>query len=121
MAAMYSMQFRRAVAKACDERGSSGEVAEQFECSASWVRRLIPRRRETAGLARGTPAPAAEQPQARRARPRPPGGALIARTPEMTLAELAAARETKVSVSTVWRARRRRGWSSCSSTRRGGS
>lgn len=38
---MYSMEFRGAVAKAYDECVSSIQVAEQFECGESWVRRLI--------------------------------------------------------------------------------
>ena len=45
----YSMDFRRAAARVYDECGSSTEVAEQLGCSASWVRRLIQRRK-----ARGT-------------------------------------------------------------------
>ncbi len=98
----YAMEFREAVARAYDECGSSIEVAEQFNCSESWVRRLIQRRRETGSLA-----------------PRPmrlPNNnklnaddlellkALIHRTPDMTLAELAEALDCKVSVPTVWRA-----------------
>jgi transposase len=98
----YAMEFRRAVAKAYDECGSSIEVAEQFECSESWVRRLIQRRRETGSL-----------------EPRPIKlphnnkldeddleqlAELIRKTPDMTLGELAAALQTKVSVPTVWRA-----------------
>jgi transposase len=98
----YAMEFRRAVAKAYDECGSSIEVAEQFECSESWVRRLVQRRRETGSL-----------------EPRPlklPNNhkldaddleqlaELIRKTPDMTLGELAAALTTKVSVPTVWRA-----------------
>lgn len=46
----YSMDFRRAVAAAYDECGSSIEVAEQFGCSESWVRRLIQQRRERGTL-----------------------------------------------------------------------
>jgi transposase len=42
----YSMDYRRVVAAAYDECESSAEVAEQFGCSESWVRRLIQRRRE---------------------------------------------------------------------------
>jgi len=98
----YAMEFREAVARAYDECGSSIEVAEQFNCSESWVRRLIQRRRETGSLA-----------------PRPiklPNNnklddddlkrlaALIRKTPDMTLAELAEALDHKVSVPTVWRA-----------------
>jgi transposase len=45
------MEFREAVARAYDECRSSQEVAEQFNCSESWVRRLIQRRRETGSLA----------------------------------------------------------------------
>ena len=98
----YAMEFRQAVARAYDECGSSIEVAELFQCSESWVRRLIQRRRETGSLA-----------------PRPPKRPnnnkldeddleqlreLIRQTPDMTLAELAEALGQKVSVPTVWRA-----------------
>jgi transposase len=106
----YAMEFRRAVAKAYDECGSSIEVAEQFECSESWVRRLIQRRR-----ANGTLAPRPhhvprnnkldEQDLSRLAE-------LIAHQPDMTLAELAAAlaeQGKKVSVPTVHRATRKLG------------
>jgi transposase len=101
--AAYSMEFRRAVANAYDECGSSIEVAEQFDCSASWVRRLIQRRREAGGSLEPRP-------------PRRPDNAkladadlgelrrLIDATPDLTLGELAAALGNKVSVSTVWRA-----------------
>jgi transposase len=98
----YAMEFREAVARAYDECGSSIEVAEQFHCSESWVRRLIQRRRETGSLA---PRPnrlpnnnklnEADLEQLR---------TLIRRTPDMTLAELAEALGHKVSVPTVWRA-----------------
>ena len=46
----YSMDYRIAVAAAYDECGSSIEVAEQFGCSESWVRRLIQQRRERGTL-----------------------------------------------------------------------
>jgi len=46
----YSMDYRIAVARAHDECGSSIEVAEQFGCSESWVRRLIQQRRERGTL-----------------------------------------------------------------------
>ena len=103
----YAMEFRRAVAKAYDECGSSLEVAEQFECSESWVRRLIQRRRENGSLA---PRPhhvpdnskLDEQDLARLAE-------LIAQQPDMTLAELAEALGNKVSVPTVHRATRKLG------------
>ncbi len=103
----YAMEFREAVARAYDECGSSIEVAEAFNCSESWVRRLIQRRRETGSLA-----------------PRPPQlpdnnkldeddldrlRTLIRQTPDMTLAELAEALNNKVSVPTVWRATQKLG------------
>jgi transposase len=46
----YSMDFRHAVARAYDDCDSSIEVAEQFGCSESWVRRLIQQRRERGTL-----------------------------------------------------------------------
>ena len=103
----YAMEFRRAVARAYDECGSSIEVAEQFECSESWVRRLIQRRRENGSL---QPKPhhvprnnkLDEQDLSRLAE-------LIAQQPDMTLAELAEALGNKVSVPTVHRATRRLG------------
>ena len=98
----YAMEFREAVARAYDECRSSQEVAEQFNCSESWVRRLIQRRRETGSLA---PRPLKlpdnnklDEKDLKRLQE------LIRRTPDMTLAELAAALDDKVSVPTVWRA-----------------
>jgi transposase len=46
----YSMDYRIAVARAYDECESSIEVADQFGCSESWVRRLIQQRRERGTL-----------------------------------------------------------------------
>lgn len=46
----YTMDFRCAAARMHDECGSSSEVAEQFGCSESWVRRLIQQRRERGTL-----------------------------------------------------------------------
>ena len=45
-----SMDFRRSVARAYDESGSSPEVAEQYDCSESWVRKLMQQRRERGTL-----------------------------------------------------------------------
>ena len=100
------MEFRRAVARAYDECGSSDEVAADFGCSASWVRRLIQRRRETGGSLEPKPARRPDNarlgdPELRRLRE------LIAATPDLTLAELAAALGGKAGVTTVWRATQR--------------
>lgn len=98
----YPMVFREAVARAYDECGSSIEVAEQFGCSESWVRRLIQRRRETGSLA---PLPM-HVPDNRKLDDDDLDRLekLIRQTPDMTLAELAEALDDKVSVPTVWRA-----------------
>jgi transposase len=109
MAAAYAMEFRRAVAKAYDECLSSDEVAAQFECSGSWVRRLIQRREATGGSLAPLPP---KRPDTRKladadlVRLRE----LVGAKPDLTLAELAAALGPgKASVSTVWRATRRLG------------
>lgn len=98
----FPMEFRLLVAAAYDECGSSIEVAEEYGCSESWVRRLIQRRGETGSLAPLTP----RRPDTRKLddddleRLRE----LIAGKPDMTLAELAEALGAKASVPTVWRA-----------------
>ena len=88
----YSMDFRRAVARAYDASGSSAEVAEQFGCSASWVRRLVQRRAERGGVLAPPARPARRDDQRtyddadeRAIRE------LIRRRPDATLAEVAEA------------------------------
>jgi transposase len=98
----YPMEFRRLVAAAYDACGSSSDVAEQYGCSESWVRRLIQRRRATGSLA---PRPARRPDTALlKEDDLAELAALIARKPDMTLEELAAALTKKVSISTVHRA-----------------
>ena len=98
----YSMEYRRLVAEAYDACGSSDDVAAEFKCSASWVRRLIQRRRETGSL---EPLPP-QQPDNRKMKEKELSelSELIAQAPDMTLGELADALSTKVSVPTVFRA-----------------
>src|SRR5437868_15310920 len=50
----YSMDLRERVLVACDDGMGTAEVAETFAVSASWVRRLKQRRRETGAV---TPRP----------------------------------------------------------------
>ena len=111
--AAFSMEFRRAVAAAYDDCLSSDDVAERMGCCASWVRRLIQRRDAHAD-------PASDDALAPLPAKRPDNDkldeadldelrALIAKTPDMTLAELAAALGTKVGTTTVWRATRKLG------------
>lgn len=102
MAATYSMDFRRAVAKAYDDCGSSIEVAEQFDCSESWVRRLIQRRRQTGSL-QAKPLKLPDNHKLDNHDLEQLAG-LIRQTPDMTLGELVEALDKKVSVPTVWRA-----------------
>lgn len=98
----YPMEFRLLVAAAYDECGSSAEVADDYGCSESWVRRLVQRRRENGSLAPLTP----RRPDTRKLDGDDLGRlrGLIAAEPDMTLAELAEALGNKASVPTVWRA-----------------
>lgn len=98
----YPMEFRLLVAAAYDECGSSLEVAEEYGCSESWVRRLVQRRREDGSLAPRTP----KRPDKSKLDDADLGQlrTLIAAKPDMTLAELAGALGNKASVPTVWRA-----------------
>jgi transposase len=98
----YPKEFRRAVAAAYEACGSSAQVAKQFHCSESWVRRLIQRRRELGTL---DPLPA-KRPDNNKLRPDDLDqlARLIADQPDMTLGELADALTKKVSVPTVHRA-----------------
>ena len=98
----YPIEFRVLVAAAYDECGSSIEVAEEYGCCESWVRRLVQRRRKNGSLAPLTP----KRPDKRKLDDDDLErlGALIAAKPDMTLAELAEALGNKASVPTVWRA-----------------
>lgn len=98
----YSMDYRRAVARAYDECGSSIEVAEQFGCSESWVRRLVQRRRERGTLEPGRSARRDDQrtygdEDERKIRE------LIKARPDATLAEVAEALAKPASLATVSR------------------
>ena len=103
----YSMEYRVAVANAYDECGSSSEVAETFGCSASWVRRLMQRRRLTDSLERLPQ----KRPDTRKLREPELEELrkLVENKPDMTLAELAVALGGAVSVPTVWRGTRKLG------------
>jgi transposase len=86
----YSMDFRERVARAHAESGSSAEVAETFGCSASWVRRLVQRVRESGSLAPRSTARTDDQRAYNDADEAAIRG-LIKRRPDATLAEVAAA------------------------------
>ena len=104
----YSMDYREAVARAYDECGSSTEVAGQFGCSGSWVRRLIQRRRERGTLGPGSSARPDEQrtyDDADAARIRE----LIRSRPDATREEVAEALGKPAGAATVSRTLTRRG------------
>ena len=104
----YSMDYRVAAARAYDECGSSVEVAEQFGCSASWVRRLVQRRRERGTLGPGSSARRDDQrayDDADEARIRE----LIKSKPDATLAEVAEALGKPSGAATVSRTLKRLG------------
>jgi transposase len=98
----YSMDYRAAVAAAYDECGSSAEVAEQFGCSESWVRRLVQQRRQRGTLeprscARHDDQRTYDDADERAIRE------LIRRKPDATLAEVAQALGKPAHASTVSR------------------
>jgi len=99
---VYPMAVRKAVVAAHKKTGSSKEVAEMFGCSESWVRRVLQQLRETGELSVQAP----YRPDNRKLNDQDllKLRQLIERTPDMTLGELAAALDHKVSVPTVWRA-----------------
>ena len=102
----FSMDYRRAVARAYDECGSSIEVAEQFGCSQSWVRRLVQRRREGGTLEPGSSARRDDQrayDDADEAKIRE----LIRARPDATLAEVAEALAKPSSPASVSRTLKR--------------
>jgi transposase len=98
----YSMDFRCSVARAHDESGSSLEVAQQFGCSESWVRRLIQNRRERGTLEPLTTARHDDQRSYDDADERAIRE-LIRRKPDATLAEVAVAIGKPAHAATVSR------------------
>jgi transposase len=98
----YSMDFRRAAARAYDECGSSAEVAEQLGCGASWVRRLI-RNREARGTLEPLPAARRDAQRAYDDADEQTVRELVRRRPDATLAEAAGAPGKTVHQGTVGR------------------
>jgi transposase len=102
----YSLDYRRAVAQAYEDCGSSIEVAEQFGCCQSWVRRLIQNRRERGTL---NPRSTARHDDQRRYDDADERAIreLIKNRPDATLAEVARAIGKPVHPGTVSRTLRR--------------
>ena len=99
MAAAYSMDLRERVFKAWNATGDADDVAATFGVSRAWVHRLAQRHRETKSLAPR---------QQKKFRARVLAGqderlqALVAASPDATLAELRAQLPTTAALSTVW-------------------
>jgi transposase len=98
----YSLDLRRRVLADCDRGLGTRAVATKYSVSASWVRRLKQRRRQTGEVA--------PRPQARRG-PKPSWDAYADRLrqavreqPDATLPELREQLRLTVALSTLWRA-----------------
>jgi transposase len=97
----YSSDLRQRILADCDEGEATAAVAAKYRVSASWVRRLKQRRRETGSIG----------PVAQRHGPRPkwaPHARAIAEAvrwaPDATLEEHRAALGLGLGLSTLWRA-----------------
>lgn len=105
----YSMDLRERVAAARDEGMSTREVAETFDCSESWVRRLMQRRRELDTLA---PTPRVLPDQRKlKDKDQEKLRQFIADKPDATLAEIAVFLRNKASESAVSRTLKKMGLS----------
>ena len=83
----YSEDLRQRVVLACDEEVlSHDEIAEQFQVSTSWIRRLLQRRRETGSFS-ALPGGRGPQPMLSEAQ-REKLADLVKQRPDLTLAEL---------------------------------
>jgi transposase len=99
--APYSMDLRTRVLEDCDSGLASNEVAAKFRVSRSWVDRVKQRRRETGEVA---PRPQTVFKKQAFAGQEDRLRALVAATPDRTLAELRDALQSSASLSSVWRA-----------------
>ena len=99
----YSQDLRERVVRACDEgRGTRPQIAELFDVSTAWIRRLLQRRRETGSFAAlphgGGSAPKMDPDRCSRLL------VLVAEQPDATLAKLRDRLGAPVHLSTVARA-----------------
>jgi transposase len=102
MALAYSMDLRTRVLKDSDGGLSSKELAERYHVSRAWVDALKQRRRETGAFA------PLKQTKFRRRALAPEEtdrlAALVAASPDATLAELRETLRTSAGLTTIWRA-----------------
>jgi transposase len=101
----YSLDLRKRVLATCDEGYGTGEVAELFQVSSSWVRRINQRRRETGRI---EPLP---QNSGRKPKLTPEDLKRLmewtAQKPDATLKEIDAYLGKEVCLSTIWLALQR--------------
>jgi transposase len=97
----YSMDLRKRVLAACDGGHGTTQVAELFEVSSAWVRRLKQRRRELGTIAplprRSGPIPKLNAPRQKRLRQ------LVQAQPDATLAELRSRLGLQISLGQLCR------------------
>jgi transposase len=106
--APYSMDLRKRVARAWDAHPDAAAIAATFSVSRAWVHRLIQRRRETGSLA-------PRQQTKFRSRVLAPHDedrlrALLEAQPDRTLRELQGELRTSASLTTIWHAVQRLGF-----------
>lgn len=99
----YSEDLRQRVVQACDEGLlSRQEIADHFQVSTAWIRRLLQRRRETGSI---SALPGGRGPQPKLAEPQLARLAkLVEKRPDATLAELKKSARLSCSLSTLHRA-----------------
>jgi transposase len=103
----YSMDLRVRVLAACDDGGTTAEVAETFAVSPAWVRRLKQRRAATGEVAPRRPARVGPAPVLTPHHDRLL--ALVRTAPGLTAGEYRDRLGVTASVLTVWRTLRRLG------------
>lgn len=103
MVEAYSEDLRQRVVQACDENVfTRQEIADQFQVSTAWIRRLLQRRRETGSIS-ALPGGRGPQPKltaaqlARLAK-------LVKQSPDATLSELRKRSRLACCLSTIHRA-----------------
>lgn len=99
----YSEDLRQRVVQACDDGMlTREEIADQFQVSTAWIRRLLQRRRETGSFSalRGRTGPKPKLTEAHQARLL----RLVEKHPDATLMELKRRGRFSCSVCTIHRA-----------------
>jgi transposase len=95
----YSMDLRLRVLKDCDGGMTTKLVAEKYEVSAAWVRRLKQRRRENGET---QPRPPGHRPSTSMVHAQPIHELILAQ-PDLTLADIKAKLDLTLSLTTIWR------------------